>query len=177
MNFPYHTEFVSQHVDHFKLTKNFDINVGKNELFSARRGWGKCWFQKKCWVKKNLNQKNISSDQDHSPKKWTKYKNFCPQKFKVLKIWVRKKYGPTKFRSKKVFFLMWTNFARTIVTVAPEIYFWGLVKIRSITAEIFLIWTNIEWTNVAWTNVTVTFGICFRCSQEPNCKVSSKSGQ
>ena len=38
----------------------------------------------------------------------------------------------------------------------------SLVKIGSVTAEIFLIWTN-----VAYTNVTVTVGICFRCSQEP----------
>ena len=34
------------------------------------------------------------------------------------------------------------------------------VEIKSVTAEIFLIWTNIAKTNVAWTNVTVTFGIC-----------------
>ena len=53
---------------------------------------------------------------------------------------------------------------------------------HSVTAEIFLICTNVTRTNVAWTNiaptnVTVTVGICSRCSQEPTCKVSSKSGQ
>ena len=32
----------------------------------------------------------------------------------------------------------------------------SLVKIRSVTAEIFLIWTNVARTNVALTNVTVT---------------------
>ena len=32
-------------------------------------------------------------------------------------------------------------------------------KIGSVTAEIFLIWTNLTWTNVAWTNVTLTGGI------------------
>ena len=46
-----------------------------------------------------------------------------------------------------------------------------------ITAEVLLIWTNVTRTNVAWTNVTVTFGICFRCSQEHTFKFWSKSGQ
>ena len=64
----------------------------------------------------------------------------------------------------------------------PGTYLWGFIKIGSVTAEIFLIWTNVTWTNVAWTNiawtnVTVTVGICSRCSQEPTFKVSSKSGQ
>ena len=31
-----------------------------------------------------------------------------------------------------------------------------MVKIGSVTAEIFLIWTNVARTNVAWTNVNVT---------------------
>ena len=40
-----------------------------------------------------------------------------------------------------------------------------LVKIGSVIAEIFLIWTNVARTNaartnVAWTNVTLTVGIC-----------------
>ena len=34
----------------------------------------------------------------------------------------------------------------------------SLVKIGSVRAEIFLIWTNVAKTNVAWTNVTVTVG-------------------
>ena len=34
-----------------------------------------------------------------------------------------------------------------------------MVKIGSITAEIFLIWTNVARTNVTWTNVTITDGI------------------
>ena len=46
-----------------------------------------------------------------------------------------------------------------------------MVKIESITAEIFLIWTNdawtnVAWTNVAWTNVTVTVVICSIWSQQ-----------
>ena len=34
----------------------------------------------------------------------------------------------------------------------------SLVKIGSVRAEIFLIWTNVAKTIVAWTNVTVTIG-------------------
>ena len=41
-----------------------------------------------------------------------------------------------------------------------------MVKIGSVTIEIFLIWANVARTNVSWTNVTVTVGICSRCSQE-----------
>jgi len=33
----------------------------------------------------------------------------------------------------------------------------GLVKIGSVTAEVFMIWTN-----VAWTNFTMRVGICSR---------------
>ena len=40
----------------------------------------------------------------------------------------------------------------------------SLVKIGSVTAEIFLIWTNAARTNVACTIVTVTVGFCSRCS-------------
>ena len=40
----------------------------------------------------------------------------------------------------------------------PGTYLYNLVKIWSVTAEIFLIWTNVARTNVAWTNVTVTLG-------------------
>ena len=35
-----------------------------------------------------------------------------------------------------------------------------MVEIESVTAAIFLIWTNVAWTNVAWTNVIVIVGIC-----------------
>ena len=37
-----------------------------------------------------------------------------------------------------------------------------MAKIESVTAEIFLIWTNVARRNVAWTNVTVTVDICYR---------------
>ena len=61
--------------------------------------------------------------------------------------------------------------------MVPGTYILSLVKIRSGTAEIFLIWTNVARTNVAWTNVNMTVGIFSRCSQEPTFKVSSKSVQ
>ena len=44
--------------------------------------------------------------------------------------------------------------------MVPGTYVKSLVKIGSVTAEIFPIWTNVDWTNVAWTNVTVTVGMC-----------------
>ena len=62
-----------------------------------------------------------------------------------------------------------TNIACTNVTVnllkmVPGSYLYSLVKIGSVSADIFLIWTyvawtNVAWTNVAWTNITVTIGI------------------
>ena len=51
----------------------------------------------------------------------------------------------------------------------------GQNRISNVTAEIFLIGTNVARTNVAWTNANVR--IYSRCSQEPTFKVSSKSGQ
>ena len=58
--------------------------------------------------------------------------------------------------------------------ILAEIFF---VKIRSVTAETFLIWANVARTNVAWINVTMTLEISKRWSQEPTFKVWSKSGQ
>ena len=54
----------------------------------------------------------------------------------------------------------------------PRKPLYSFVKIGSVTAEIFLIWTN-----VVWTNVNGTVGDCIRCSQELTFKVSSKLGQ
>ena len=53
---------------------------------------------------------------------------------------------------------------------------------RPVTAEIFMIWTNVArtnvaWTNVAWSNITVTVGIYSGKSQEPTFEVWSKSGK
>ena len=39
MNFPYHTESVSQHVHHFKPIKQFEKNIGRKNYF-PRRGDG-----------------------------------------------------------------------------------------------------------------------------------------
>ena len=39
MNFPYHTESVSQHLDHFdKKQKNFEKNVGKENNYFSQGG-------------------------------------------------------------------------------------------------------------------------------------------
>ena len=50
-------------------------------------------------------------------------------------------------------------------------------QIGSVTAEIFLIWTNVARTNVSWIYVTMTAGIYQRWSKEPTFKVWSKSDQ
>ena len=47
-----------------------------------------------------------------------------------------------------------------LLKIVSGIYLWILVKILTVTAEIFLIWTNVAKTNVAWTNVTMIVGIC-----------------
>ena len=60
--------------------------------------------------------------------------------------------------------------------MVPGTYLWSLVKIKLVTAEMFLIWTNVARTNVAWTDVILTVGICSNRSQEPTFKVWSKSG-
>ena len=52
-----------------------------------------------------------------------------------------------------------------------------MVKIGSITAEIFLIWAHVVMTSVAWTNVTMQVSVCDKWSEEPIFKVLSKSGQ
>ena len=57
--------------------------------------------------------------------------------------------GPQIFGSKKV---------KALKKLGPK----NVFKISLVTAEMFLIWTN-----VAWTNVTVKVGICERWSQEP----------
>ena len=44
--------------------------------------------------------------------------------------------------------------------IVPETYLYSLVKIESVTAEIFPIWTNVARTNLAWTNVNLIVRIC-----------------
>ena len=46
------------------------------------------------------------------------------------------------------------------ILITKNLYPKSFVKIRSVTAEIFLIWTNVARTNVAWTNVTTIVEIC-----------------
>ena len=48
--------------------------------------------------------------------------------------------------------------SQNLLKMVPGTYLQSLVNIRSVTAEIYLIWTNVGRTNVAWTNVTVTVG-------------------
>ena len=86
-------------------------------------------------------------------------------------------------------FLIRTNVARpnlhrqispqqlNLLEMVPGTYLRTFVKIMSVTAELFLIWTNVTWTNVARTNVTLTLGMCSRWSQEPTFKALSKSVQ
>ena len=86
-------------------------------------------------------------------------------------------------------FLIRTNVARpnlhrqispqqlNLLEMVPGAYLKTFVKIMSVTAELFLIWTNVARTNVAWTNVIVAVEICSRSPQETTFKVWSKSGQ
>ena len=64
-----------------------------------------------------------------------------------------------------------TNVQANIFEMFHGTYLKCLVKIGSVTAEIFLIWTNIAMTNVAWTNVNVIVSISARCSKEHSFKV------
>ena len=63
------------------------------------------------------------------------------------KFWIERKFDPENVGSKKI-------------KACKKLGAKSLVKIGSVKAEIFLIWTNVARTNVAWTNVTVTVGIC-----------------
>ena len=88
--------------------------------------------------------------------------NFCPKKFRSKQIWVKKilvKNNWLKLRTAK----HWVQ--------KPTFKVW------SVTAEIFLIWTNVVRTNVDLTNINETVEICSRWSEEPTFKVWSKLGQ
>ena len=52
------------------------------------------------------------------------------------------------------------NIRKTKIKMVLGTYLYSLIKVGSVTAKIFLIWTYVTRTNVAWTNVTVTVGIC-----------------
>ena len=87
-------------------------------------------------------------------------------KFGIQKIWVQKNVGskkcwvPTNFWFQKSLGQSLSKRIKALKILAPK----NFVKIRSVTAETFLIWTNVArtnvaWINVAWTNVTVTVGV------------------
>ena len=83
---------------------------------------------------------------------------FGIKRIKVPKIFFPIKIGSIKWGSKMIKAvkrLIWNMFK-----MFPGTYLQSLVKIGSVAAEIFLIWTNFARTNFAWTNVTVTVGIC-----------------
>ena len=92
------------------------------------------------------------------------------KQFGYHRIWVQKNFGfkqissPKDFGSKR--FLGSKKF-KAPQKFGPK----NWVKIGSVIAEIFLIWTNVAGTNVAWTNVTISVGIYSRGSQEPTFKV------
>ena len=87
--------------------------------------------QKKFEPEETLRQQNFESKEI-----------FNPKKFGSRKFWVKTIVGLQNFGSKEI---------KACKKLGPK----SLVKIGSVTAEIFLIWTNVARRNVAWTNVTV----------------------
>ena len=63
------------------------------------------------------------------------------------KCWV-----PTNFLLQKSLGQSLSKKIKALKILAPK----NFVKIRSVTAETFLIWTNVARTNAAWINVTLT---------------------
>ena len=97
----------------------------------------KITFDPKLSWSKNFQSKQIFSS-----------KMLCPKKFGSKRILNPKCFGSKKSRGKKY---------RSKMIRAHKNCF---IKIKLVTAEIFMIWTNVARTNVTWTNVTVTVGIC-----------------
>ena len=104
--------------------------------------------------------------------------------FGAKKVFFKKNFGPQKIRPKKLgpkifvkigsvtpeIMLIWTNVAGTLHFMNKcHPNSWNLLKMVPgtylLTAEIFLICTNVTCANVAWTNVTVTVRICSKYSQ------------
>ena len=77
-----------------------------------------------------------------------------------------------KYFLDKCWFCSWNLFK-----MVPGTYLSNYLKIRSASAKIFLIWTNVARTNIAWTNVAIAVEICSRWSQEPIFKIWSNSDQ
>ena len=91
-------------------------------------------------------------------------KNLDPKTSWVKKYWVQKQL----FGHRDSWYLL---------KRVPGTYLQNLVKIGSVSAEIFLMWTNVARTNIAWTNVAMTDGINSRWSHESTFEVLLKSGQ
>ena len=68
----------------------------------------------------------------------------------------KKKSVQKEFRSKSFGYKRFLGPKKGPQKLGPK----SLVKIGSVTADIFLIWTNVARTYVALTNVTITVGIC-----------------
>ena len=100
------------------------------EIFFERNCGSKKNFDLKKNVKKNLGLKEIFGLKTLGPNKL-----LCLEKVLSKDILVHKNYDPKKLGQK------------------------CLVKIRPVTAEILLIWTNVTTAYVAWKNVTITVGI------------------
>ena len=86
-----------------------------------------------------------------------------PKGFGLKNCSVQKNLGGTK---------LWSNKIRAPKKLIPQ----RLFKNLSVTAAIFLIWTNVTTKNVACTNVTMIVWICSIWSQEPTFEIWSKSG-
>ena len=174
-----------------------DVSLKKNsppKLFPPKRFLIQKRFSPKKFVpKKNVVQKNFVPQKNLGPKKVSTEK-ICPMimdsKNKGPKIispknmWITKNNIPilvTKFVCQNLVSNSWdTTYmdkchleSSHLLKIVPGTYI--LVKIESVTPEIFLIqWRNVVGTNVVWKNVAVTVGICSRCSQNPMFRVWSK---
>ena len=74
------------------------------------------------------------------------------RKIKVKKILDQTKCWSNNFCSKQI----WLKKIKGQQKLGTK----SLVKIGSVIAELFLVWTKVAKANVAWTNVTVTVFIC-----------------
>ena len=119
----------------------------------------KIFYQKQFGSKKMLLQKHFMSR-----KCWVKKINI-PKSFGPQKCWVQKNLADipnnmNKCRKDKLCLYKYHCDSWYIFKMVPGTYFYSSVKFMSVTAEIFLIWTNVARTNITWANVTVTVGIC-----------------
>ena len=139
------------------MSKNF----GVNKYFGPKRFGPKVFLTKMVWSKKISVQNKICSKKIGQNR--VSYSWDIPDldKFRQDKCCLDKCYHDS-----------WH-----LLKMVPGTYFLSLVKLRLVTAEIFLIWTNVARTNVAWTNVVMAVEICSRLSWELTFKVWSKSGQ